>query len=197
MASQADPGAARDPLADTLVDSRVAYRGEFLTVYKDRVRSPDGHLGVREFVRHPGAVMVIPLLDSGEVVLERQFRHPLNRTFVEFPAGKIDPGESLQACAERELLEETGYRARRWDHLGGLHNAIGYSDERIDIYLARGLAHVGTDGEAGEVIEVFTWPLTELLARVDAGEITDVKTIIGAYWLERLLAGKPIGGASR
>jgi ADP-ribose pyrophosphatase len=177
-----------DPLADTTLESELAWRGQFLTVYRDRVRSADGHVGIREYVRHPGAVMVIPLTDDDRVVLERQYRHPLARTFVEFPAGKIDPGESLQRCAERELLEETGYRAARWDHLGGFHNAIGYSDERIDVYLARDLTQVGTAGEAGEVLQVFTWQRSELLPRAHAGEITDVKTLIGIYWLQEFLS---------
>ena len=182
------PEPADDPLADTTLESALAWRGEFLAVHRDRVRSADGHEGIREYVRHPGAVMVIPLTDDDQVVLERQYRHPLHRSFVEFPAGKIDPGESLLACAERELLEETGYRGGRWDHLGTIHNAIGYSDERIDVYLARDLSYVGTHGEAGEVLQVFTWTRAELKARVAAGEITDAKTLIGSYWLERFLA---------
>ena len=179
-----------DPLADTMLESTLAWQGEFLTVYRDRVRSADGHVGVREYVRHPGAVMVIPLTHDDRVVLERQYRYPLRRSFVEFPAGKIDPGETLRQCAERELLEETGYKAARWDHLGGFHNAIGYSNEKIDVYLARDLEHVGSDGEAGEVLQVFTWPRKELQQRADAGEITDVKTLIGIQWLEKFLKSK-------
>lgn len=189
----ANPGAAgaagHDPLAEVMLDSELAFRGAFLSLYRDHVRSADGHVGVREYVRHPGAVMVIPLLDDGRVVLERQYRYPLGRTFIEFPAGKIDPGETLLQCGQRELVEETGYRAARWDHLGGFHNAIGYSDERIEVYLARDLVQVGSAAEAGEVLQVFAWSRTELAARLRDGSVTDVKTIIGAHWLDLFLDG--------
>jgi ADP-ribose pyrophosphatase YjhB (NUDIX family) len=104
----------------------------FLRLFVDHVRSADGHVGTREYLRHPGAVMVVPLLDHDHVLLERQFRYPLGRAIVEFPAGKIDAGESPFECGKRELLEETGYTAGRWSYLGGLHNAIAYSDEKIE-----------------------------------------------------------------
>ncbi len=155
----------------------------------DHVRAADGHEATREYLRHPGAVMVIPLLDDDEVVLERQFRYPLGRSFIEFPAGKIDEGEELLACARRELLEETGYVAREWTYLGGFHNAIAYSDEKIEVYLARGLDHVGAKVDAGEVLEVFTAPWRQLHDWVRDGTVTDVKTIVGTYWLERHLLG--------
>ena len=107
-----------DPLEEQTLESRLAFRGVFLEVYADRVRSPDGHEGVREYMRHPGAVMVIPLLGDGQVVLERQYRYPVRRSFVELPAGKIDAGEALLDCARRELREETGYEAPEWTSLG-------------------------------------------------------------------------------
>jgi ADP-ribose pyrophosphatase len=154
------------------------------------VRAPDGHLAPREYLRHPGAVMIVPLLDNGEVVLERQYRYPLRRSFVEFPAGKIDPGEDILACAQRELLEETGYVASEWVYLGGFHNAIGYCDEKIEVYLARGLSHEGAGTDDGEVLEIFSAPPAELKARIAAGEVTDVKTMIGCYWLDEFLAGR-------
>ena len=179
--------AGDDPLADETLSSELAWKGEFLTIYRDRVRSPDGHVGVREYIKHPGAVLVVPLAADDQVVLERQYRYPLRRSFIEFPAGKLDPGEPPRRCAERELLEETGFKAARWDHLGQFHNAVGYTDETIDVFLARDLVHVGTAGEAGEVLQVFTWPRTELLARVRKGEITDGKTLIACAWLERFL----------
>jgi ADP-ribose pyrophosphatase len=179
-----------DPLAEETLESSLAWQGEFLRVYKDRVRAPDGHLAPREYLRHPGAVMIVPLLDSGEIVLERQYRYPLRRGFVEFPAGKIDPGEDLLACAQRELREETGYVARHWIYLGGFHNAIGYCDEKIEVYLARGLQHEGAGTDDGEVLEVFSTTPDELKRRITAGEVTDVKTLIGAYWLDEYLAGQ-------
>lgn len=179
-----------DPLAEQTLESGLAWQGEFLRVYKDRVRAPDGHLAPREYLRHPGAVMVVPLLDDERVLLERQYRYPLRRGFVEFPAGKIDPGEALLACAQRELLEETGYVADEWHYLGGFHNAIGYSDEKIEVYLARGLRHEGAAADDGEVLEVFHASRTQLRDWIRRGDITDVKTIIGSYWLDEFLAGR-------
>ncbi len=188
MTTSGKPAAA-DPLAEETIETRLAYSGQFLRVYEDRVRCPDGHVAPREYLRHPGAVMVVPLLDDGRLVLERQYRYPLRRTFIEFPAGKIDPGEDILSCAQRELREETGYTAREWTYLGGLHNAIGYCDEKIEIYLARGLAFDATVDNDGEVVEVFTATLEELLSWIAAASVTDVKTIIGAYWLQQHLAG--------
>jgi ADP-ribose pyrophosphatase len=155
------------------------------------VKSADGHVGTREYLRHPGAVMIIPLLDAEHVLLERQFRYPLGRAIVEFPAGKIDAGEPPFDCARRELLEETGYTARRWSYLGGLHNAIAYSDEKIEIYLAEDLERTGrATPDAGETLEVFEAPWRQLLEWVRDGNVTDVKTMVGAFWLEKTLAGE-------
>ena len=179
-----------DPLEERTLDSRLAFRGVFLEVYSDRVRAPDGHEGVREYMRHPGAVMVIPLLDDGQLVLERQYRYPVRRSFVELPAGKIDAGEELLECARRELREETGYDAREWLYLGGFHNAIGYCDEKIEVYLARGLTPGPARTDHGEVIETFTVPWREVLDWIRDGTLTDVKTIVGVLWLERFLAGQ-------
>jgi ADP-ribose pyrophosphatase len=179
-----------DPLAEETLESRLAYSGQFLRVFEDTVRCPDGHVAPREYLRHPGAVMVVPVLDDGRLVLERQFRYPLRRTFIEFPAGKIDPGEDILACAQRELREETGFTAGEWTYLGGFHNAIGYCDEKIEVYLARRLAFDATANDRGEVLEVFTASLDELLDWIAGARVTDVKTIVGAYWLQRLLAGE-------
>lgn len=179
-----------DPLREQTLDSRLAFEGNFLRLYVDRVRSPDGHVSTREYLRHPGAVMIIPLLADGQVVLERQFRYPLRRTLIEFPAGKIDAGEKPFTCAQRELLEETGYRAARWSYLGGLHNAIGYCDEKIEMFLAEDLTHQGATLDAGETLEVFTAPWKELLQWVRDGTVNDVKTMLGVMWLEKVLAGQ-------
>jgi ADP-ribose pyrophosphatase len=180
-----------DPLAEHTLDSRLAFEGVFLRLYVDRVKSSDGHVGTREYLRHPGAVMIIPLLDAEHVLLERQFRYPLGRAIVEFPAGKIDAGEPPFECARRELLEETGYTARRWSYLGGLHNAIAYSDEKIEIYLAEDLERNGSGTlDAGETLEVFEAPWRQLLEWVRDGSVTDVKTMVGAFWLEKTLAGE-------
>ena len=176
-------------LKETRIDGETAFEGRFLKVSRDRIRLPDGSTTHREFIRHPGAVVILPLLDDGRVLLERQFRYPLDRVFVEFPAGKIDPGEDHLACAQRELQEETGYTAADWQFICTIHNAIAYSDEHLELFLARGL----TAGEArlddGEFLETFTVTVPELLDMVKRGEVTDVKTIIGAFWLEKIIAG--------
>ena len=182
MTQQAD---ARDPLAEETLESRLVYTGQFLRVFEDTVRCPDGHIAPREYLRHPGAVMVVPVLDDGRLVLERQYRYPLRTSLIEFPAGKIDPGEDILACAQRELREETGYAAREWVYLGGFHNAVGYCDEKIEVYLARGLTFDAAANHDGEVLEVFTATLDEVLGWIGAARVTDVKTIIGAYWFER------------
>jgi ADP-ribose pyrophosphatase len=180
-------GQATEALAETRLHTRLAYEGGMLRVHRDIVRCPDGHVTFREYVRHPGAVMVIPMPDDDHVILERQFRYPLSRAFIEFPAGKIEPGEALLQCAQRELLEETGYRAGEWNHLGGFHNAIGYSDERIDVFLARSLELDTARRDPGEVLEVFEARWRELDEWVRDGRIADGKTIIGICWLQRLL----------
>jgi ADP-ribose pyrophosphatase len=176
-------------LRETRIDGELAYDGHFLKVTRDRIKLPDGSETVRELIRHPGAVVILPLLPDGRVLLERQFRYPNDRVFIEFPAGKIDPGESSLATARRELEEETGYTAKEWNFVCTIHNAIAYSDEHLDIFLARDL----TEGEAkldeGEFLELFTATVPELLEMVRKGEITDVKTIIGSFWLEKFAAG--------
>ena len=179
-------------LHEELLESRLAYDGAFLKLYQDKVRAADGHVGTREYVHHPGAVTVIALLDNGHIVLERQYRHPLRRTMIEIPAGKIDPGDAPLACAQRELLEETGYSAATWHYLGGFHNAFGYSDEKIEVFLAQGLKREQTSQDEGEVIEVFTAPLQEVATWIRNGTVTDVKVIIGIDWLQQWLAGKLI-----
>ena len=176
-------------LRETRIDGELAYDGHFLKVSRDRIRLPDGSESRREFIRHPGAVVILPLLADGRVLLERQYRYPNDRVFIEFPAGKIDPGEEALATAKRELEEETGYTATEWNFVCTIHNAIAYSDEHLEIFLARGL----TEGEAkldeGEFLELFTATIPELLDMVRKGEITDVKTIIGTFWLEKYAAG--------
>ena len=176
-------------LRETRIDGELAYDGHFLKVTRDRIKLPDGKETQREFIRHPGAVVILPLLPDGRVLLERQFRYPNDRVFIEFPAGKIDPGEAALATAKRELEEETGYTATEWHFVCTIHNAIAYSDEHLDIFLARDL----TAGEAklddGEFLELFSATVPELLEMVRKGEITDVKTIIGTFWLEKYAAG--------
>lgn len=172
-------------LAETTVSSRIAWQGNFLRVLDDEVRLPDGQPARREYVVHPGAVIIVPLLDEDTYVLERQYRYPLHRHFIEFPAGKIDAGEPPLATAQRELREETGYVAREWLHLTRTHPCIGYSNEVIELFVARGLSQEGAALDAGEFLEVFTLSRADLLAAIRDGRVTDTKTILAALWIEQ------------
>jgi ADP-ribose pyrophosphatase len=178
-----------DHLKETKVDGEIAYDGHFLKVSRDRVKLPDGKVTQREFIRHPGAVVILALFDDGRVLLERQFRYPNDQVFIEFPAGKIDPGEASLACAKRELQEETGYTATDWQFVCTIHNAIAYSDEHLDLFLARGLTAGDAKLDDGEFLETFTATIPEMLEMVKKGDITDVKTVIGTFWLEKIAAG--------
>jgi ADP-ribose pyrophosphatase len=172
---------------ETQVSSKTVYRGKLLHVVEDQVRLPDGRPAQREYVRHPGAAMMLPFLGADTVLLERQFRYPHRRHFIEIPAGKIDPDEEPLQTARRELREECGYEAADWRHLATIHPCIGYSNERIELYLARELTHVGHARDEGEFIELVPMKFSEALRRVEAGEITDQKTIIGLLWADRFL----------
>ena len=168
-------------LVETGLASEVVFSGRLLEVRRDRVRLPDGGEATREFVVHPGAVLVVPVLDDGRLVLERQFRYPVRRVMLEFPAGKIDAGETPLATAQRELVEEAGYSAQKWKKLGTIHPEIGYSTEFIDVYEATGLAHVGQKLDEGEFLDVVAMSEDELLATYDCGGLTDGKTIAALF----------------
>lgn len=176
-------------LIETSLDSQQVYRGHFLDVRRDKVALPDGSEAVREYIKHPGAVMIVPLLDDGHLLLERQYRHPMQQVMLEFPAGKLDAGEGVMDCAQRELREETGYSAREWAYAGVLHNAIAYSDEGIHICFARGLVSGAQALDAGEFLELAFKTASELESLAVNGELTDAKTLIGLQWLQRLQAG--------
>lgn len=176
-------------LAEARVESRQVFDGRFLKVYRDTVRLPGGASATREFIRHPGAVMIVPIDDAGRLVLERQFRYPLAAVVLEFPAGKIDPGEATFECARRELLEETGLRAREWALAGRMHNAPAYSDEFIEIWFARGLAQGEQRLDEGEFIEVVRMDEADLQARAARGEITDAKTLVALLKLQQWRSG--------
>ena len=176
-------------LLETLISSEQILKGHFLEVLRDTVSLPDGRHTSREYVIHPGAVMIVALLDDGQVVLERQYRYPMHAVMIEFPAGKLDVGEASLACAQRELLEETGYTAREWARAGVLHPVVSYSTEFIDVWFARGLTLGERKLDAGEFLDVFTATPDELLGWCGSGQVTDAKTLTGMLWLQNVAAG--------
>lgn len=173
--------------SETQLSSKTVYRGGFLEVKQDRVKLPDGNTTVREYLIHPGAVVIIPVLDDGMLVLERQYRYPLRSHFYELPAGKIEPGEDPLLCAQRELLEETGYVAQNWRYLATAYPCVGYSSERQLFYLAQGLSYQGSNPDDEEFLEVVKVQLATALEWVREGKITDGKTINGLFWAEKIL----------
>lgn len=176
-------------LAEKAVDSKDILIGNFLHAKRDTVRLPDGSQSTREYIIHPGAVMIVAQLDDGRMVLERQYRYPVQAVMIEFPAGKLDAGEASLACAQRELMEETGYSARQWARAGVLHPVISYSTEFIDIWFARDLTLGERKLDEGEFLDVFTATSTELLAWCCNGQVTDAKTLTGVLWLQNVLSG--------
>jgi len=181
---------ADEHLAETRLDTTVVHDGHLVKLRRDRVRLPDGREAGREFIVHPGAVMVVPLTDDGRVVVERQYRYPVGRILTEFPAGKIDPGEAPFDCARRELREETGYSAQEWACAGRLHNAPAYATEFIEIWFARGLQAGPQSLDAGEHLEVLAVTPDSLLDAAGRGELTDAKTLIALLWLQNWQAGR-------
>jgi len=192
--TQLMPTAESDPgLRELRQSSDKILSGRFLQVFSDQVTLPDGKSTFREFIVHPGAVMVIALLiddmDQTRIVLERQFRYPMGQVMIELPAGKRDGQEDLLLCAQRELREETGYNAAQWAHAGVLHPCISYSTEYIDIWFAQGLQAGLRQLDAGEFLEVFSASSEEFFAWCRDGRITDAKTLTGALWLQNYLSG--------
>lgn len=174
-------------LTEHRISSEVLAVGSLLTVKRDRVRLPNGNISYREYVTHPGAVVIVPLLANGNVVLERQFRYPLQQVFIELPAGKIDTNEGVLSTGKRELLEETGYTANDWVKLGTQHPCIGYSNEAIHIYLARGLVAGAHQRDVDEALEVFEIKFGDCLSMIGRGEITDGKTMVALFLTEKYL----------
>lgn len=172
-------------LTEHPVAGEQVFDGNLLKVYRDDVRLPDGSHGQREYIKHPGAVAIVPLFDDGSILLERQFRYPHHKVFVEVPAGKLEPNEPHLETAKRELLEETGYAAREWKHLATIHTAIAYTNEAIDLFIARQLEKTGgAQLDAGEFVETMVVPFDEAIAMVKDGRITDAKTVAALLWVK-------------
>ncbi len=175
-------------LAEQTLDDRLVYEGDYLKLHRATVQLPNGATSYREYLKHPGAVMIMPLFANGDVLLERQYRYPMRKVFIEFPAGKKDAGEAPLQTAQRELLEETGYHAERYTHVTDIHNALAYSDEVIHFYLAEGLIHAGEQQlDDNEFVQLLRVPLTELMTWIKNGWVSDVKTQLGAFWLQDYL----------
>lgn len=175
-------------LTEHKLDGKTVFDGRLLKVQKDTVRLPDGNTATREHIIHPGAVMILPVLASGHLVMERQFRYPLGRDVIEFPAGKIDAGESPLESAKRELLEETGHAAARWEFMASIHVAIAYSNERIDLFMARELTRHAAKLDDEEFLEILEVPPSRAFEWLRAGVITDAKTVVALLMLERMMA---------
>ena len=172
------------------LQSDLVFDGRLLKVYSDKVRLPDDTESFREIIRHPGAAVVIAVLDNGKLLFERQYRYPLGQICLEMPAGKIDKGEYPLDTARRELREETGFKARIWRHLGVMHPAIGYADEKIEIFWAQGLSYVGSELDHDEILEVVELRISDAVLAVRDGDITDAKTITAIMWAEKTLSGE-------
>jgi len=181
-------------LIETQLSGEVLVRGNFLTLQRDTVRLPGDGQATREYLIHPGAVMIVPLIEGEggalQLVLERQYRYPIGQVIIEFPAGKLDPGERPFDCAQRELREETGYTAREWARAGRLHPTVAYSTEFIDIWFARNLTPGAQQLDEGEYLDMFTATPQQLLDGCRDGAITDAKTLIAALWLDQWLTGR-------
>jgi ADP-ribose pyrophosphatase len=173
-------------LIETKLTSEQSFLGKLLDVRTDHVRLPDGNTATREFVNHPGAVMVIPIFENGDLLIEHQFRYPLGKVMIEFPAGKLDAGEEALTAAKRELQEETGYTATAWQHIHTHHPLIAYSTERIEFFVATGLTCGADSLDEGEFLRVERIPAAQLFAWFDAGKLTDGKTVAGLFIAQRL-----------
>lgn len=176
-------------LREERISGEDIYGGIFLKMKRDKIALPNGEEAVREYLTHPGAVAIVAILDDGRVLLERQYRYPIAKACIEIPAGKLEIGEDHLLCAKRELEEETGYTAKKWSYIRRIHPVISYSTELIDIYMAEDLVPGKSHLDDEEFLDVFAAPLEQLIGWVEDGEITDVKTTISAYWLDRYRRG--------
>jgi ADP-ribose pyrophosphatase len=178
---------AKNDYTEHQVSSTTVYQGALLKVKEDRITLPNGQPAKREYVEHQGAVMIIPLLDEHTIVLERQYRYPVREHCYELPAGKREIGEAPLLTAQRELKEETGYEAKHWQSLGSLLPCVGYSDERIEFFLARELSFTGAALDEGEFLDVLVVTFEQAIGWISSGKINDLKTIAGIFWAKHLI----------
>jgi len=181
-------------LIETKLKSQELFSGHFLHAFRDTVALPDGSEATREYFVHPGAVMIIAMLEEPgqalRLVMERQYRYPVQQVMIEFPAGKLDPNELTLQCAQRELFEETGYRAKQWAKAGVMHPVIAYSTEFIEVWFAKDLSLSERQLDEGEFLEVFLQTPESLQQDCLNGKVTDAKTLTGMFWLQNVLQGK-------
>ncbi len=178
-------------LGETQIDSSMVFDGQILHVYNDSVKLPNDNTASREVIRHIGAVCVVPVLDNGYVIVERQYRYPIDQVITEIPAGKLDSAdEDRLAAAKRELQEETGYTATKWTDMGLYYPAAAYSDEKITMYLAEGLSLGERHLDDDEFLNVVAIPLKDLVDDIISGKITDGKTQVAILKADRILSSR-------
>jgi len=181
----AKPPRFESDFTETTHSTSLVYDGGLLKIRRDEVKLPDGHQAWREYAVHPGAVMILAFVDPETIILERQYRYPKHRHFIELPAGKLEASEAPLTTAKRELIEECGFEARQWWKIATLDPCIGYSTEVIEMYGARDLHHVGAKLDVGEHLETFEVKIADALEWVRDGIITDTKTTLGLLWWAR------------
>jgi ADP-ribose pyrophosphatase len=184
MSSKSVTGKKQAAKKAKLVSSKLAYKGKVFNVYTDTVIEPGGHRNTRDVVRHHGSVVILAVDESTnpadpEIIFERQYRHAAGQILIELPAGSRDPGEPPLTAAKREMIEETGYRAKRWTKLVDYFASPGFLGESMQIFLARDLTAGASALEADEHLEVFRMKLSEIMKLITAGKIQDGKTLIG------------------
>ena len=175
-------------LKETQKTSEKIFSGKLIDLYFDHVELPNGKSSTREWINHPGAVCIVPILPDGNLCLIRQYRYGPRDEFIEIPAGKLDTGEDPLVCAKRELQEEIGYIAGKLTFLTNIYPAIGFSNEKMWMYLAEDLQLSNQSLDQDEFLELFPLSLEEAINFINQGKITDVKTIIGILWLDRFLS---------
>ena len=177
-------------LKESKISTEIIFQGRLLDVRRDVVRLPNGNSSVREWIKHPGAVCIIPRLPNNKIGLIRQYRYPVQKEMIELPAGKLEENEKPEICAMRELEEEIGYQTEKLTFLTHIHPAIGFSNERMWLYLAEDLTKTNEKKDQDEFLELNPMTLKQAMKLVMDGKITDVKTVIGLFWFQNVLHRK-------